>query len=437
MPAIPTRKELDAKKQEINVLYGKVSEVESSLKEEKKINARLHGDLSVKMNQLTATEKSIVEEQETYRWTKDDANTKMKLISVSGDERIQELDNIENELSIEMAEHDLMEEENQRLHSRLKILATEHYNATTQQKEEREIRKQSSFEMRATMEQILRRTLKEVDREYMLKANDKMDNEANWARQENAKLKKEAIKRQENCASLVRQQQESYEELVTVKVQKDVLEEAAIKQEESSRQAQLHLENIVDVNIRLSDRVSELEADIEILVSQVEHKKSLQIELQKQQRILAKAVEERKKIQRDVVMTIRKSVDRGLNIAAQNRKREGKKLTKGFSMMSGDPDAAPVEGENNQAKKDSPIPVEDDDQTVSTVVTSMTFLNNEEVALQMEREELLKIQEEEDAEASWNSKKSDIHVATKLRQEIRKIRKRELRESLRKEASRQ
>ena len=61
------------------------------------------------------------------------------------------------------------------------------------------------------------------------------------------------------------------------------------------------------------------------------------------------------------------------------------------------------------------------------------FLNNEETALALERREEQKV--EMDAEAAWNSSKSDVHVATKLRLEIRKMRKRDLRESLRAEAA--
>ena len=67
MPLL-SRKELDAKKQDINNLYGKLSEVESTLKEERKINARLRSDVTSKIGQLTKLEETIVTEQETYEW---------------------------------------------------------------------------------------------------------------------------------------------------------------------------------------------------------------------------------------------------------------------------------------------------------------------------------------------------------------------------------
>jgi len=166
---LPSRKELDVKKQEINILYGKLSEVEATLKEEKKINARLRSDLKAKVAQLGSIETSIVEEQEHFVWNRNTVHNEAFIIQTEGNDTIKELDAQKNAIEIEIAEHDLMEEENIKWHSRLKKLATEHYQQTLQQTAEREMRKQKSFEMRATMEQILRKTLKEVDKEYMVR----------------------------------------------------------------------------------------------------------------------------------------------------------------------------------------------------------------------------------------------------------------------------
>ena len=442
---IPTRKEIDAKKQDINVLYGKISEVESSLKEEKKVNARLRSDLGAKVHQLTSIEKSIVEEQEHYRWTKSDNSSRIVVISGEGEGRIAQMDDLDHSMQVEMAEHDFLEEENERLHARLKELAMEHYQATAAQTEEREQRKQNSFEMRATMEQILRRTLKEVDLEYMMKARAKMDAEADWARQENAKLKKEAVKRQENCASLVRQQQESYEDLVRVKTQKDVVEETALKQEESSHLAALALEEARGTNARLGECVGDFLQEIDMLLAQVDHKKALRKELSGHQAVLARAEAERRRVQRGVVLTCRKSVDRGLKVNEQSRKREGGRLTKGFAIM-GDSTSTSA-GSSAPPAEESSAEREGDEQSVASLDvrsvrtsdtsfsqhTSMTFLNSEAVALEMQRQEALR-REDLDAEATWNSARSDVHVATKLRMEIRKMRQRELRDSLRQEA---
>jgi hypothetical protein len=462
---IPTRKEVDAKKQEINNLYGRLSEIESGLKEEKKINSRLRSDLSSKTQQLLALEKTIVSEQETYLWVKTSTLASIAAIKSEGGTRIDELDSIVGELNVDMAEHDVLEEENQRLHQRLKLVAMEHYQASLVQKEERELRKQKSFDTRATMEQILRRTLKEVDMEYMLKANDKMDHEANWARIENAKLKKEAGKRQENCATLVQQQKDSYEELVLVKVHKDVLQGMAVKQEDVAALAKENLEKVRQQNADLEEQASSLQIGIEALSLQVEEKKHLQEELRKLKAVLSKAEFERKSLCKSVVKTCRKSIVRGLEIAARDNKRKGAKLTKGFQGISGD-NAAAADGSNSApvlaSAPASPLNgtrygseehkhaggQADDDRTVNSQETAdslvtgsqasigTTFLNDEAVAIQIHKDaEDAEQKALAVAESAWNSKKSDVHVATRLRVEIRKMRKRELREKLLQDAA--
>ena len=127
-----------------------------------------------------------------------------------------------------------LEIENERLHKRLKILANQFYQMKLEHKEESELRKQQCFDVRASMEQIFRQTIKEVDHEYRDRANDKMNKEAEWAREENIRLRKEAGKRQDDCRNLVELQKASYDDLVHAKVQRDVIESSAVSQEESS-----------------------------------------------------------------------------------------------------------------------------------------------------------------------------------------------------------
>ena len=106
--------------------------------------------------------------------------------------RLKELNELRNSLNFDMADHDLLEIENERLHKRLKILANQFYQMKLEHKEESELRKQQCFDVRASMEQIFRQTIKEVDHEYRDRANDKMNKEAEWAREENIRLRKEA-----------------------------------------------------------------------------------------------------------------------------------------------------------------------------------------------------------------------------------------------------
>ena len=55
------------------------------------MNSRLRGDLTAKVHQLTTIEKTIVEEQEHYRWTKSDNTSRIRVISSEGEARIVEM----------------------------------------------------------------------------------------------------------------------------------------------------------------------------------------------------------------------------------------------------------------------------------------------------------------------------------------------------------
>ena len=427
---LPSRKELEIKKQEINNLYGKLSEVEATLKEEKKINARLRSDLKAKMGQLGTVETSIVEEQERFVWNKNTVRNETFVIQTEGANSMKELDKHKNSLDILLAEHDLMEDENTKWHSRLKSLATEHYQQTLQQTAEREMRKQKSFEMRATMEQILRKTLKEVDKEYMLRANDKMGQEAKWAREENIRLRKEAGKRQEDCARLVDAQKFSYDSLVQTRVEKGVLESTTEKQEESSEVARQHNNTLDFENLQLEDEVTLMEEQMLDLQRRLEAKKELHKVLDGLQLQYRQAKQRRQDVQRAVVRTGRKSVRTALGIIDQENVRNSQKLTRGFEAMSGDAGA-------DEGKVATP----EEEEAAAALMMGMDEHKGEEeegggedeakAALSGGQEDSTTFMTDDKPDLShiWNAKKSDVHVATRLRKEIRKMRRRQAKEA--------
>ena len=165
-PKSTKQREIDLKKQEVNTLESKISEVESSLKEEKKVNFRLRSDVEKKIQQLMATEESIAREQERFRWQREEILSNTVNVSEKSEHRLKQLSDRYNDISIRCAAFDIIQAENDRLHKQLKDAAFEHYNLSKQQKQERETRKQKNFDTRMIMEQILRKTLKAVDKEY-------------------------------------------------------------------------------------------------------------------------------------------------------------------------------------------------------------------------------------------------------------------------------
>lgn len=438
MPPL-SRKELDAKRQEINNLYGKLSEVGSSLKEEKKIYTRLRSDVAAKIDELTRVEGTIVSETESYNWRKSDFISRTEVANEERENRLGDLSKIRDEILVEISDHDLMEQENERLHKRLKVLAAENHRLTAEHREELEIRKQQCFDSRASMEQIFRKTVKEVDHEYKIRANEKMGKEAEWARQENLKLRKEAGKRQEDCANLVEQQKSSYEELVHAKVLLDVTASNTRSQEESSREAVVHMEELRQRIKRMEASKEDLELDIDMLNQKLDRKNRLEKEYRQLEKHLEAAKTITEDIKSKVVVECDKALRKGILAVERENKRKAKQLAKSFQDAIGG-------NEQEQPGPENQTQMADDITHGSSSNVSVADSDQQELG-DLEREMELLLTEKGtansrdggpahsrsmrgldlDPELVWNSSKSDCYKATVVRQQVRKNRERQAR----------
>jgi hypothetical protein len=430
MPVTVSRKELEAKKQEINILYGKLSEVEATLKEETKINSRLRTDVAAKIAELTGVESKIVEGQERYRWRKQELEENMNVISTEGDTLLEQIRVKTAEINVEIAEHDTLQLENDRLHNMLKKLGSSHYEATLKQDEEREHRKQAQFDIRANMEQTFRRTLKEVDYEYKTRAQDKMKAEAEWARQENARLRKEAIQRSDYCEKLVNQQKESYDELIHTKVARDVAEITTHAQEESTEQIQRNLE-VTALEVDTLEQTKEyIMSEISQLKETVARKASMEKQLNTLKAQHAKAQELKDRIVSMVNSECTAAIEDGLVVVEKDNARKAKKLAEAFeakmtastaklAAKSGDvmdeevKDAVAPEVE--ESKLEESQEEEEEDIVLKPAIDTATASRGALAHKGVDYTDM-------DPELLWNSSKSDIHKAKYLRQQVRKSR---------------
>lgn len=84
--------------------------------------------------------------------------------------RIKELEEEERALLVDIADLDVVSHENQTLHKRLLELV-EQYEADKQRRdEEKETMMQKNFDIRMSMDQILRKTIRNFDTNYKEKA---------------------------------------------------------------------------------------------------------------------------------------------------------------------------------------------------------------------------------------------------------------------------
>lgn len=391
MSSAVVRKNLDTKKSEINYLYGKIGEIEGVLKEQKKVNQRVRSDVESKIQQIMSVEAQIASEKERFRWKKVTTLGDMEVRQETGDVRLGELRWHENEINLEIAEYDILQAENDKLHNRYKLMIGEHAAATKLQEEEREERKKQSFDTRISMEVILRQTIKAADDEYKLKASEKMGSEALLAGQENLTLKAAKGKWEEMCKNLVHQQQQSYEELVKIRVAKEVISATTAMQEISLAVMDEHIHSLLSDIHALEDEKSSLEQSILLVEKEFQHKKEFkqQLQLAKAEKRYAKA--ERKAASTQALQVSQAVLAVGFAVMERDQKQKSKKLSTG---MGGGVD------QEDEKEKDGLGVVEAEAYTKAEEET-------EEATPQADSAF--------DHECVWNSRKSDLHLAESLR----------------------
>jgi len=412
-------RELDLKKQEINFLYGKISEIETTLKEEKKVNARWRSDVETKILQLSVVESKIATEKETFKWRKETITGETNAVADLGETRLRALTEKQNDITVEIAEVDVLQSENDRLHERVKVLASEHMIASQQQKVERETRKQKNFDTRMSMDSILRRVLKEVDEEYRLAAASRMGDEATNARVENVKLKASKAQREEDCVKLLKIQQTSYEEMMKTKLAKEVLATTASMQEESTSDMQRHNEELFEEMQRLSQSAASLREDIGTLERDLKQKEALLFTLAELTHKYQEVHGRNKAACKHAIGLCRGVLSEGILLVEREQKKKSASLSNGSLVHS-----ANDTNDNNIACKE-----ENADVTEVEAKQSVTSFDEQaifQVPPLLERVPPPKLPRFSPSPslnptAVWCSASSDAHLSTALRIQKRKL----------------
>lgn len=155
--------------------------------------------------------------------------------------------------------------QNATLHNLLKKITYQYLNDKNLRILEKETNMQKNFDIRMSMDQILRKTIRNFDNEYKQKAIVKMHEEAHLVKLDNNKLvlffnilnykyyfiieyyrlMLEFARREETCSSLIKQQQQSFEHMMKSKVELEVIETSTLLQEQlvhSLEKQQIHEE---------------------------------------------------------------------------------------------------------------------------------------------------------------------------------------------------
>lgn len=156
----------DSKVGELSKLKNKLLEIEGQLKEERKTTARLRDQSEKKLQQIALVDAEIAAEMEKFRWKKEEILFSMKTTQSETDAKLKTMKSEEKYILEEIADFDLIQYENEKLHSRLKVVASEQMDSFQAQTSERERKKQKDFDIRMAMEEMLRKTIKNVDESY-------------------------------------------------------------------------------------------------------------------------------------------------------------------------------------------------------------------------------------------------------------------------------
>lgn len=105
--------------------------------------------------------------------------------------RIKELRDAEREIATELAAIDIIINENELLHDRLKRLVVEHVRLKQKCEEENTIKRQKNFDLKTTMETILRAQIREFNQDQEAVAFVAIESEADAATSENGRLLEE------------------------------------------------------------------------------------------------------------------------------------------------------------------------------------------------------------------------------------------------------
>lgn len=160
----------DAKATELAKLKNKMLEVESQLREEKKITIKLRETSEKKIQLAMTLDAEIAAEVESFKWKREKNISDRCFLTDDSVERLRELSEREKLLKNNIAEFDLIVYENELLHNMIKEVSHEQLRYAEIQAKERDKKAQRNFDARIEMEDVHRHTIMGFNNEYQNEA---------------------------------------------------------------------------------------------------------------------------------------------------------------------------------------------------------------------------------------------------------------------------
>jgi hypothetical protein len=325
----------DSKLGELSKLRNRLLELEVLLKEERKVTARLRLQSEKKNEQIAIANAEITAEAERFRWKKEELLYAIKNNEQDAKSRIAFLKFDERHILEELAESDLTQHHNERLHAQLKELSAEHNQVSLTFSLELEKRKQKDFGTRMAMEEMLRKMLKNVDATNQLEGVSKLQLEASHANLENERIRTEFSIREAKTEALIRQQKHSYDQLMRVKIERDVMA-ASTEVQEDNIQKMTQQNAINDIKVqRLGKQLQRLKDEVESLKLTMHDKQELDQRCLKTKKLIDIEHEQVQAWKSATLRLCKKLLNNCSHIAEMGRTRDNNKLTQQLDTLVG------------------------------------------------------------------------------------------------------
>ena len=242
-------------------LKRKLDEGEMMLQEEQKVRERVTREKQGMEDQLASLKQTLSQEQSKH----DEVLERMERENVRRSallaERIKNLEAHRKELEQSLHSHDLVEGEHTRLCHVVNTLKEEVGSEVKAHEEEESKLREEAFNMRMQLENVSRRTLRELDREYERRAVTQMREGSTQAANENQQLCDELAQQSESVLTLMHAQDTMTSRLHDAHIERTMLQDTSSLQANRIKSLERrHAGHETDI-IAMQTRITQLHAE--------------------------------------------------------------------------------------------------------------------------------------------------------------------------------
>ena len=220
-----------AQEERLLELQKNLDDAETTLEEARKESEKMSRDKAGLLHQLATLEQTLVNNQEHNSATIATLEGERERLAAEKGGTLASMGAYKRELEQNLNSNAVVEGENARLHQEMARVEADLTNDTASNEADEERLKQEAFNMRMQLENMSRKTLKELNVEYERKAFAAMQLESSQANDQNLSLQNDLRDNSLQVSALMASHQEKYVALRKMRLERDLLMSATALQE--------------------------------------------------------------------------------------------------------------------------------------------------------------------------------------------------------------